>query len=147
MRVVVFSGTTEGRAFSKQLGALGADVLVSVATDLGAEEQGSAPGVTVRAGRLEAEEMTALLQGADLCIDATHPYAVEVTEHIRAAAEAAGLPVIFHIHDECVIDCPAFGTPDEMLDHVTHLMTQPIPWAQGLPLNADGWVGTFFKKD
>lgn len=61
--------------------------------------------------------------------------------------EAAGLPVIFHIHDECVIDCPAFGTPDEMLDHVTHLMTQPIPWAQGLPLNADGWVGTFFKKD
>jgi len=45
MRAVVFSGTTEGRAFSKQLGALGADVLVSVATDLGAEEQGSAPGV------------------------------------------------------------------------------------------------------
>ena len=33
MRAVVFSGTTEGRAFSKQLGALGADVLVSVATD------------------------------------------------------------------------------------------------------------------
>ena len=60
MRAVVFSGTTEGRAFSKQLGALGADVLVSVATDLGAEEQGSAPGVTVRAGRLEPEEMTAL---------------------------------------------------------------------------------------
>ena len=50
MRAVVFSGTTEGRAFSKQLGALGADVLVSVATDLGAEEQGSAPGVTVRDG-------------------------------------------------------------------------------------------------
>lgn len=73
MRAVVFSGTTEGRAFSKQLGALGADILVSVATDLGAEEQGSAPGVTVRAGRLEPEEMTALLQGADLCIDATHP--------------------------------------------------------------------------
>ena len=86
MRAVVFSGTTEGRAFSKQLGALGADVLVSVATDLGAEEQGSAPGVTVRAGRLEPEEMTALLQGADLCIDATHPYAVEATKNIRAAA-------------------------------------------------------------
>lgn len=91
MRVVVFSGTTEGRAFSKQLGALGADVLVSVATDLGAEEQGSAPGVTVRAGRLEPEEMTALLQGADLCIDATHPYAVEATKNIRAAAARAGV--------------------------------------------------------
>ena len=91
MRVVLFSGTTEGRAFSKQLGALGADVLVSVATDLGAEEQGSAPGVTVRAGRLEPEEMTALLQGADLCIDATHPYAVEATKNIRAAAARAGV--------------------------------------------------------
>ena len=87
MRAVVFSGTTEGRAFSKQL----ADVLVSVATDLGAEEQGSAPGVTVRAGRLEPEEMTALLQGADLCIDATHPYAVEATKNIRAAAARAGV--------------------------------------------------------
>ena len=91
MRAVVFSGTTEGRAFSKQLGALGADVLVSVATDLGAEEQGSAPGVTVRAGRLEPEEMTVLLQGADLCIDATHPYAVEATKNIRAAAARAGV--------------------------------------------------------
>ena len=91
MRAVVFSGTTEGRAFSKQLGALGADVLVSVATDLGAEEQGSAPGVTVRAGRLEPEEMTALLQGVDLCIDATHPYAVEATKNIRAAAARAGV--------------------------------------------------------
>ena len=91
MRAVVVSGTTEGRAFSKQLGALGADVLVSVATDLGAEEQGSAPGVTVRAGRLEPEEMTALLQGADLCIDATHPYAVEATKNIRAAAARAGV--------------------------------------------------------
>ena len=91
MKAVVFSGTTEGRAFSKQLGALGADVLVSVATDLGAEEQGSAPGVTVRAGRLEPEEMAALLQGADLCIDATHPYAVEATKNIRAAAARAGV--------------------------------------------------------
>ena len=91
MRAVVFSGTTEGRTFSKQLGVLGADVLVSVATDLGAEEQGSAPGVTVRAGRLEPEKMTALLQGADLCIDATHPYAVEATKNIRAAAARAGV--------------------------------------------------------
>ena len=93
MRAVVFSGTTEGRAFSKQLGALGADVLVSVATDLGAEEQGSAPGVTVRAGRLEPEEMTALLQGADLCIDATHPYAPSPLPEgalvFSSAAEAA----------------------------------------------------------
>lgn len=92
MRVVVFSGTTEGREFSRRLAALGADVLVSVATELGAEEQGSTPGVTVRAGRLEPDAMAALLRGAALCVDATHPYAVEATQNIRQAAQTAGVP-------------------------------------------------------
>ena len=78
MKAVVFSGTTEGRVFSRQLAALGAEVLVSVATPLGAEEQGKADGITVHCGRLTPEEMTALLQGAALCIDATHPYAVRL---------------------------------------------------------------------
>ena len=40
MNVVVFSGTTEGRSFSRALAALGAAVTVCVATELGAEEQG-----------------------------------------------------------------------------------------------------------
>ena len=34
MKIVVFSGTTEGRLFSRQLAAQGAEVLVSVATPL-----------------------------------------------------------------------------------------------------------------
>ena len=76
--------------FSKQLAALGAEVLVSVATPLGAEEQGERSGITVHCGRLTPEEMTALLQGADLCVDATHPYAVEATRNIRAACKTAG---------------------------------------------------------
>ena len=58
--------------------------------------------------------------------------------------EAAGFPVVFHVHDECVIDCPEAQAD---LDEVVKLMTLPIPWATGLPLNADGWVGDFFKKD
>ena len=52
MKAVVCSGTTEGRVFSRQLAALGAQVLVSVATPLGAEEQGEADGITVNCGRL-----------------------------------------------------------------------------------------------
>lgn len=91
MKAVVFSGTTEGRVFSRQLAALGAQVLVSVATPLGAEEQGKADGITVHCGRLTTEEMTALLQGAALCVDATHPYAVDATKNIRAACNAAGV--------------------------------------------------------
>lgn len=61
--------------------------------------------------------------------------------------EAQGLHVVFHIHDEVVIDTPAWGDEDTMLDTVTKIMTKPIPWAQALPLNADGWVDKFFKKD
>ena len=91
MNVVVFSGTTEGRELSRQLAALGIEVTVSVATPLGQEEQGSTPGVTVRCGRLLPDEMAALLGDAALCIDATHPYAVEVTKNIKAAAEQAGV--------------------------------------------------------
>ena len=61
--------------------------------------------------------------------------------------EAQGLHVVFHIHDEVVIDTPAWADEDKMLDTVTKIMTKPIPWAQMLPLNADGWVDKFFKKD
>lgn len=61
--------------------------------------------------------------------------------------EAQGLHVVFHIHDEVVIDTPAWADEDTMLDTVIKIMTKPIPWAQMLPLNADGWVDKFFKKD
>lgn len=58
--------------------------------------------------------------------------------------EKAGFPVVFHVHDEVVIECP----PDKAnLDEVVQIMTRPIPWAPDLPLNADGWIGDFFKKD
>ena len=64
----------------------------------------------------------------------------QAIEHL----EAAGLPVIFHIHDEVVIDC----NPDAAtLEDVVKIIAQPIPWAPDLPLGADGWVGQFFKKD
>lgn len=61
--------------------------------------------------------------------------------------EAAGLPVVFHVHDEVVIDVAPFADNETMLKTVVDIMSTPIPWAEGLPLGADGWVGTFFKKD
>lgn len=67
----------------------------------------------------------------------------QAIEHL----EAAGLPVVFHIHDEVVIDVKPWADKDTMLNTVVKIMSRPVPWAPGLPLNADGWVGTFFKKD
>ena len=92
MRLIVFGGTTEGRLLSGELARLGAAVTVCVATGYGREEQGEQPGVEVRAGRLDLEQMCAVLAGADLCVDATHPYAVAVTKSVRRACAAAGIP-------------------------------------------------------
>ena len=92
MRIVIFSGTTEGRLLSRLLAEKGADVTVCVATEYGCEEQGEAPGITVLTGRKTVEEMVELLRGSDLCVDATHPYAVEVTKSVRRACGEAGVP-------------------------------------------------------
>lgn len=94
MRIVIFSGTTEGRRLSYDLAERGGAVTVCVATEYGSEEQGETPGVTVLTGRRTVVEMEALLrgEGTDLCVDATHPYAVEATKNIRLACAAAGVP-------------------------------------------------------
>ena len=113
MRAVVFSGTTEGRTFSRALAALGAAVTVCVATDLGAEEQGRADGITVRAGRLDAGEMAAVLQGAALCVDATHPYATEATRNIRAAAAAGGFAEKAEAAAQCGVQLVVLRRPEE----------------------------------
>ena len=108
----MFSGTTEGRRFSRRLAGLGAEVIVCVATPLGAEEQGEMAGITVHAGRLEPDAMAALLTGADLCIDATHPYAVDATKNIRAAAAQAGVEYrrLLRAHSPLPEGCAEFET-------------------------------------
>ena len=63
MKAVVFSGTTEGRRFSKKLAELGVAVTVCVATPLGAEEQGEMAGITVHAGRLPTDTAAAAAAG------------------------------------------------------------------------------------
>ena len=60
--------------------------------------------------------------------------------------KAAGFKVVFHIHDEVVIERQT-DTPEADLQEVRRIMSQPAPWAKGLPLNAEGWVGDFFTKD
>lgn len=58
--------------------------------------------------------------------------------------EEEGFPIVFHIHDEVVIDI-AKDRAD--LNAVAEIMSRPIPWARGLPLRADGWIGDYFTKD
>lgn len=58
--------------------------------------------------------------------------------------ETAGYPIVFHVHDEVIID---IAKEKADLDAVCQIMSQPIPWAPGLPLGADGWVGEYYTKD
>lgn len=60
---------------------------------------------------------------------------------------AAGYPIVFHVHDEVVIDIEPFADNETMLKSVTDIMAVNPTWAQGLPLGADGWVGSYFKKE
>ena len=92
MKVLVFGGTTEGRLLARELSALGAQVTVSVATALGAEELRGVPPLTVCVGRKDARQMREMLPGFAVCVDATHPYAAEASGNIRAACLAAGVP-------------------------------------------------------
>ncbi len=57
--------------------------------------------------------------------------------------EAAGNPVVMHIHDEAVIEAPT----GRSLATMVKIMTEVPDWANGLILNAAGFVGDFYKKD
>lgn len=54
-----------------------------------------------------------------------------------------GLQVVFHVHDEVIIDAPASITVEEICD----LMAEPIPWAPGLILKGAGFESDYYMKD
>lgn len=92
MRVLVFGGTTEGHQLSQRLAESGCHVTCCVATEYGRDVLEPVEGMTVRTGRMSEEEMEAEMRGGyDCVVDATHPYAAQVSENIRSAAQRAGL--------------------------------------------------------
>ena len=107
MRAVIFGGTTEGRELSHGLARLGAAVTVCVATAYGREEQGEAPGIRVLAGRLDEAAMERVVAGADVCVDATHPYAREASRNIRSACGRAGVKCLRLLREESGIPAGA----------------------------------------
>jgi precorrin-6Y C5,15-methyltransferase (decarboxylating) len=95
--VFIFSGTSEGRRLSKALADAGADVHVRVATEYGAEVMGYDPNIDVKVGSCGGAEGIADVirkNGYGIVVDATHPYAMNITEHIRQACEATGAEYI-----------------------------------------------------
>ncbi len=57
--------------------------------------------------------------------------------------EKAGYPIVFHVHDEAVMEVPdGFGSVEE----ACRIMAIQPEWAKDLPLRADGDEMMFYMK-
>lgn len=92
-KLCVFAGTTEGRELVELLAGQPVAVAACVATEYGEALLDDREELSVHTGRLSEAEMEAFFQEErfDLVVDATHPYASEVTENIARACGKAGV--------------------------------------------------------
>lgn len=58
---------------------------------------------------------------------------------------ARGYQIVMHVHDEIIVDVPLAAT--DAYDTILKVMKSDIPWAPGLPLNADGYTCEYYRKD
>lgn len=92
-KLLLFAGTTEGRELAAWLDRQGVFAHICVATEYGeAVLLPDAGGHSVHTGRLDCSRMEQLMrsEGITHVVDATHPYAVLVSENIKKACEEAG---------------------------------------------------------
>ena len=91
--VVIFSGTTEGRELAEFCSRSWTPALVCVATDVGPSVMPDLRCVTYHVGRLDKDGMRELLGHVrpKIVVDATHPYATEVTNNCSAVCTELGL--------------------------------------------------------
>lgn len=64
--------------------------------------------------------------------------------------DAKGCKCVLHVHDEAAFEIKGYPNESEAgwaLMEIEHVMGEPIEWAEGLPLNAEGYLSEFYKKD
>ena len=112
--IIVFAGTTEGCDISNFLAEHQIHVLACVATDYGSKSLKENEYLKIHAGRLTEPEMEALLneKKPEMVLDATHPYAAEVTENIRTACQNTGLEYRRVLREAGAYQAQAVYVPD-----------------------------------
>lgn len=60
--------------------------------------------------------------------------------------DAAGLNIVMHVHDEAVVETKIENAEND-LKTMLKIMSEPIEWAEGLPLSGSGYITPFYKKD
>lgn len=93
INIIIFGGTTEGRLLAEFCVSQGIRAYVSVISDYGADLLPDSALLYVRRQAMTQEEMEAFFRQNEISmvIDATHPYAAEVTANILHACENAGI--------------------------------------------------------
>lgn len=88
-KVILFGGTTEGKDMAEFLAEHQVETLVCVATEYGATRMKDSPYMRISHERLDREAMEALIEAEkpEIVVDATHPYAKEVTANIKDACQ------------------------------------------------------------
>lgn len=102
-KVMLFGGTTEGRRVIELLETLGIVCYVSVATAYGSKVLETNPDhCRIMVGRMDATQIEDFLRqnSIPLVIDATHPYAVEVTANIQSACHACGVQYLRIVREQ-----------------------------------------------
>ena len=100
-KLCIFAGTTEGRQLIALLKDT-ADVTACVATEYGEAPLDAFDTIRIKTGRMDSEEMRAFFkeEGFARIIDATHPYAAEVTKNIAEAAKSRDIPLMRILREE-----------------------------------------------
>ena len=81
--------------------------------------------------------------GGKLTENIVQATARDILGEVLLRAEDAGLDVVFHIHDEIVVE----ASEGQTLQMVEELFSLPISWAPGLPLKGAGYSTNFYLKD
>lgn len=94
--ILIFAGTTEGRELSECLSDAGIRHTLCVATKYGEIVLKEHPLAKVHKGRMNQEEIRAFIMNGQFAavVDATHPYAEEITENIKAAMNGLNMPYL-----------------------------------------------------
>ncbi|MDD2959057.1 MAG: precorrin-6A reductase [Lachnospiraceae bacterium] len=102
-KLLLFAGTTEGRELAEFLDRQGVACDVSTATEYGGHLlEESTAGHDIHSGRLSEEEMEGLIdqEQITMVVDATHPYAVLVSDNIRAVCRKKGCTYLRLLREE-----------------------------------------------
>lgn len=82
--------------------------------------------------------------GGKLAENATQAIARDILAHAMLNLDAAGYPIVFHVHDEAVMEMP---NDEGSMEDACAVMGQPPAWASDLPLRADGYECAYYRKD